>query len=146
MKKYVQKVCPVILRKHNDSWQILAFRHPKAGTQLIKGTVEEDERPEDAVLRELAEESGLDQVVIVKKIGELGLHKTRQHWHLFLCQSLVEPENEWSFFTEDGGGLVFQFFWHKLEEEPDERWHENFLSALKYVKAWHRRTAVTFRE
>ena len=65
MKNYVEKVCPVILRQQGTNWQILAFRHPKAGTQLIKGTVEEDERPEAAVLRELAEESGIEQAVIV---------------------------------------------------------------------------------
>ena len=138
MKNYVEKVCPVILRQQGTSWQILAFRHPKAGTQLIKGTVEEDERPEAAVLRELAEESGIEQAIIVKKIGELGLQKTRQHWHLFLCQPVVAPQDEWSFFTEDGGGLVFQFFWHELEAEPDDSWHENFLSALKFIRAWHR--------
>lgn len=137
MKSYIQKVCPVILRQHNHSWQILAFRHPKAGTQLMKGTVEEDERPESAVLRELAEESGIDHAVITKKIGELGLHKTRQHWHLFLCQPAVALQDEWPFFTEDGGGQVFRFFWHELEAEPDESWHENFLSALKFIRTWH---------
>lgn len=139
MKNYVQKVCPVILRQQNGIWQILAFRHPKAGTQLMKGTVEEDERPEDAVLRELGEESGIEQARIVKKIGEMGLSKTRQHWHLFLCQPTVALQDEWSFFTEDGGGLVFQFFWHHLEEEPDASWHENYLSVLNYIGAWHQR-------
>lgn len=137
MKNYVQKVCPVILRQQDESWQILAFRHPKAGTQLMKGTVEEEERPEEAVLRELAEESGIDSAKIVQKIGELGLQKTRQHWHLFLCQPALAAPDQWSFFTEDGGGLVFQFFWHNLEEIPDESWHKNYLSALKYIRHWH---------
>lgn len=139
MKQYVQKVCPVILRQQEEGWQILAFRHPKAGTQLMKGTVEEDERPEDAVLRELGEESGIEQAKIVTKLGELGLHKTRQHWHLFLCQPAVILPDEWSFFTEDGGGLLFQFFWHPLAEAPDESWHENYLSALKFIRAWQQR-------
>ena len=138
MKQYVQKVCPVILRQKDETWQILAFRHPKAGTQLMKGTVEEGERPEAAVLRELGEESGIEQARIVLKIGEMGLSKTRQHWHLFLCQPAVELKDEWSFFTEDGGGLVFQFFWHELESEPDESWHENFLSALRFVRNWQK--------
>ena len=36
------------------------FRHPLAGIQLVKGTVEPSESPEDAARRELFEESGLD--------------------------------------------------------------------------------------
>lgn len=137
MKQYVHKACPVILRRQNDTWQILAFKHSKAGTQLIKGTVEDDERPEETVLRELAEESGLDQTVIVQKIGELGFRATKQHWHLFLCQPQVSPPDEWSFFTKDGGGQLFHFFWHELAEEPDETWHVQFRSALRFIRTWH---------
>jgi len=36
------------------------FRHPLAGIQLAKGTVEPSESPADAARRELFEESGLD--------------------------------------------------------------------------------------
>ena len=57
MKQYVHKACPVILRQQGDNWQILAFKHPKGSTQLVKGTVEDDEQPAATVLRELAEES-----------------------------------------------------------------------------------------
>ena len=35
------------------------FRHPLAGIQLVKGTVEPSENPADAARRELFEESGL---------------------------------------------------------------------------------------
>ena len=137
IKHYVHKACPVILRNREGTWQILAFRHPKAGTQLVKGTVEEDERPEETVLRELAEESGLEQTVIVQKIGTLGFRATKQHWHLFLCQPLVAPQEEWSFFTKDGGGQRFHFFWHELAAEPDETWHPQFRSALRFIRSWH---------
>ncbi len=36
------------------------FRHPLAGIQLVKGTVEPSENPADAARRELFEESGLN--------------------------------------------------------------------------------------
>ena len=36
------------------------FRHPLAGIQLVKGTVEPSEKPADAARRELFEESGLN--------------------------------------------------------------------------------------
>ncbi|WP_410001350.1 NUDIX domain-containing protein [Rhizobium leguminosarum] len=43
----------------NQGLEILAFTHPSAGNQFVKGTVEEGERPQDAAARELREESGL---------------------------------------------------------------------------------------
>lgn len=138
-KSYVHKVCPVILRQQGDSWQILAFRHPNAGTQLIKGTLEAGEQPEVGVLRELAEESGIDQARVVEKIGELASHETEQHWHLFLCQPVGALQEEWSFFTTDGGGHIFQFFWHRLDEAPDESWHPVFSSALAFIRAWQQK-------
>ncbi len=136
MNPYTHKVCPVILRKQGDTWQILAFKHPKAGTQLIKGTLEAGEQPETAVLRELAEESGIEQAAVVEKIGEFDIHETEQHWHLFLCQPAGALREEWSFFTADGGGLVFQFFWHPLDEEPDETWHQVYRRALALIREW----------
>ncbi len=139
MKHYVHKSCPVILRQQGDTWQILAFRHPQAGTQLIKGTLEAGERPEIGVLRELAEESGIDQALVVEKIGELDIHEAEQHWHIFLCQPTGILPEEWSFFTTDGGGHVFQFFWHSLGEAPDETWHPVFKSALAFIQDWQQK-------
>lgn len=39
----MKKVVPVILRhqKHEHGLEILAFRHPLAGIQLVKGTIEQ---------------------------------------------------------------------------------------------------------
>ncbi|MEF1341314.1 DNA mismatch repair protein MutT, partial [Vibrio rotiferianus] len=34
----VDKVCPLVLRNQNS--EILLFKHPLAGIQLVKGTVE----------------------------------------------------------------------------------------------------------
>src|SRR5690349_10323131 len=142
MNHYIHKVCPVILRQQGDTWQILAFRHPKAGTQLIKGTLEAGEQPEEGVLRELAEESGIDQATVLEKIGELDIHETEQYWHIFLCQPIGILQEEWSFFTTDGGGHIFQFFWHGLDEKLDETWHPIFRSALAFIGAWHQRRDV----
>jgi 8-oxo-dGTP pyrophosphatase MutT (NUDIX family) len=48
------KACPVVLRSLGDG-EILAFEHPLAGWQLVKGTVEAGELPRDAAIRELYE-------------------------------------------------------------------------------------------
>lgn len=46
------------------------FDHPVAGTQLPKGTVEPGETSEAAVLRELAEETGVTDVSLIRSLGE----------------------------------------------------------------------------
>jgi len=39
-KPIVQKVCPIVSLCSNATREILMFRHPLAGIQLVKGTVE----------------------------------------------------------------------------------------------------------
>lgn len=50
--------------------EVLLLEHPYAGIQFPAGTVEEGERPEHAVLREGAEESGLSDLALVSLIGQ----------------------------------------------------------------------------
>ena len=47
MAKPVDKVVPVVIRRR-DKLEVLAFRHPQVGTQLVKGSLEAGEEPEDA--------------------------------------------------------------------------------------------------
>lgn len=49
----MNKVCPVILRKNNNILEILLFKHPTAGIQLVKGTIEKSEPVFQAAIREL---------------------------------------------------------------------------------------------
>ncbi len=53
MVRVVGKACACVLRPGETGADLLVFDHPVAGTQLPKGTVEEDETPANAVLREL---------------------------------------------------------------------------------------------
>lgn len=55
----IEKVVPVIFRNINQTTEILVFKHPIAGIQIVKGTVEVNEELETAALRELYEESGI---------------------------------------------------------------------------------------
>ncbi|MHC8286071.1 NUDIX domain-containing protein [Pseudomonas sp. XS1P51] len=48
----VDKACPVVLR-NIEQLEILAFRHPLAGLQLVKGSVEPGELTGAAAVREL---------------------------------------------------------------------------------------------
>lgn len=139
MKHYTSKVCPVLLRQQSGDWQILAFLHPQAGTQLIKGTLEAGEQPAVGVLRELAEESGITHAAVVEKIGELDIDEAEQHWHIFLCQPFDELPEEWDFFTTDGGGHLFHFFWHPLSAVLDKSWHAHYQTALTFIRGWQAR-------
>ena len=50
----MNKACPVILRvNQNNELEILAFKHPMAGNQLVKGTIEDGETLEQACVLSL---------------------------------------------------------------------------------------------
>jgi 8-oxo-dGTP pyrophosphatase MutT (NUDIX family) len=115
--------------------EILAFRHPLAGTQLVKGTIEAGETVEDGAVRELQEESGVVAAAI-SYLGALDMSGPVQEWHFVLCQVTgqagVLPET-WTHRTHDGGGLDFSFFWHPLNQDPDASWHPTFKRALAFI-------------
>uniref|UniRef100_UPI00124C1F65 NUDIX domain-containing protein n=1 Tax=Acinetobacter ursingii TaxID=108980 RepID=UPI00124C1F65 len=55
----IKKVVPILIRRKAQTLEILAFRHPLAGIQLVKGSIEPNETYDYAAIRELFEESGL---------------------------------------------------------------------------------------
>lgn len=65
----IEKVVPVIFRDINQRTEILVFKHPIAGIQIVKGTVEKNEELEEAALRELYEESGISSARIHSYLG-----------------------------------------------------------------------------
>jgi 8-oxo-dGTP pyrophosphatase MutT (NUDIX family) len=71
----IEKVTAFITRSHGPEAELLLFHHPLAGIQLPAGTVDMDEAPETAVLRETWEETGLQNVTIAAKLGQ-------QRWEL----------------------------------------------------------------
>jgi 8-oxo-dGTP pyrophosphatase MutT (NUDIX family) len=132
--KFIDKACPVLLRRREGRLQILAFRHPLAGPQLVKGTVEEEENPRQTVLRELGEESGILDARLVESWGQLLLRVEKQRWHLFLCQVERPLPDEWTFYTTDGGGHDFAFFWHNLDDAASDEWSLAFRKALGFIR------------
>jgi 8-oxo-dGTP pyrophosphatase MutT (NUDIX family) len=65
----VEKVTAFIIREWAGKRQLLLFEHPNAGVQIPAGTVEEGESPEQAVLREAAEETGLAGFSVLRYLG-----------------------------------------------------------------------------
>lgn len=65
----VQKVTAFLTRWQEDGPELLVFQHPLAGIQLPAGTVEFNESLENAVIREVAEETGLEDIEIISYLG-----------------------------------------------------------------------------
>ena len=118
--------------------RLLVFDHidsPASGTQVPAGGIHHGETAEDAVIRELAEESGIEVASIIRKLGETwymaevgnvpaGLEEQMHHaFHL----SVEEPpaDEVWEWDERSGGDIVqhrFAFRWVSLEEAADLLW------------------------
>lgn len=127
------KACPVVFRDSTAA-KIMVFRHPSAGIQLVKGTIESGERPADAALRELREESGIADAALCQDLGLWDAGHEGQIWSLHLCTvSRMLPET-WHYRCGDDGGIDLHFFWHDLDAEPSENWHPVFQRALEFIR------------
>ncbi|MDM0016264.1 NUDIX domain-containing protein [Variovorax sp. J22R187] len=118
----VLKACACLV---DAQGRLLVFHHPEdMGMQLPKGTVEPGEPPEDAVRRELLEESGIDYQGPLQPLGtidrycEAGVegnkHRHPQLWHLFLMrteEALPETFDHVAMGSPEEDGLVFSFSW-----------------------------------
>ncbi len=117
--------------------RLLVFDHadiPAAGTQVPAGGIHEGETAEAAVLRELAEESGIDSALIVRKLGEAwymadvgnvpaGFEEQIQH-AFHLCVEAT-PTDEWEWEEKSGGDIVehrFTLRWVSIEDASRVLW------------------------
>lgn len=103
------KSCPVVLR-NDEEMEILAFQHPIAGLQLVKGTIELGENPGETAVRELAEEAGILAAEIISDLGLWESGHQDQIWSFHLCKVEQEIPDEWVHHTADDGGHNFKFF------------------------------------
>lgn len=134
MSLAIEKVCPVLLRDLGGAIALLAFRHPLAGTQLVKGTREPGEDIAAAALRELREEAGLSARLDDSPIWTSNAIVSGQLWH-FVPVTVAGVPDQFKFWTQDDGGHWFSFFFFPLGQKPDESWHEMFVRALSEIRA-----------
>ncbi len=125
----IHKAAPCVVRRTPHGPELLVFRHPLAGIQIPKGTVETGESPVDAALRELAEESGIAAARVLRKIGyheiDVGAGAAdtdpieRQAWHTFLMTTDEVLRDRWSHRacgSDVEATLVFEYFWLPIAE------------------------------
>lgn len=99
--------------------------HPEAGIQVPAGTLGEGESPEDAILREVREETGLEKLEIARYLGERESEshmakppvQERRHYFHLIC--LEETPSNWrhaEMDPSDGspGPIEFEFFWVRM--------------------------------
>ena len=143
----VLKACACLV---DAQGRLLVFDHPgDGGMQLPKGTVEPGETPEDAVRRELLEESGIHYTGELVPLGtmdrlcEAGVegntHKHPQLWHLFLMRAqgpLPETFEHVAHGSPEEDGLVFSFSWLASDQQP-KGFAPPYLHAITRVReAW----------
>jgi 8-oxo-dGTP pyrophosphatase MutT (NUDIX family) len=129
---FADKACPVVFRDPSMQ-QILAFEHPHAGVQLVKGRIEPGENARAAALRELAEEAGIVDTAIATDLGTWHSEHENKTWSLQLCTFTRLPET-WTHHCADDGGHEFKFFWHDVNREPDEKWRPQYRHALEAIR------------
>lgn len=147
--KIVKKAVAVVMRPRDQATEVLVFRHPLAGVQIPKGTVENEETIEAATLRELEEESGLVLNGEPKFIGtwqrvvgggpnEDGPLEINE-WHIGILKPDVQLPDQW---THDATGspaekgLRFEFYWLSVDENLAENLHPLFSETAKMIIAY----------
>ncbi|HSV59906.1 MAG TPA: NUDIX domain-containing protein [Variovorax sp.] len=140
----IHKACACLV---DEEGRLLVFHHPgDRSMQLPKGTVEPGEAPEDAVRRELLEESGIDYTGALQPLGTLerdcpaGVEgNARRHpqlWHLYLMRAqgpLPETFDHVAMGSPEEDGLVFSFSWLAPHEKA-EGFITPYLQAIERVR------------
>jgi 8-oxo-dGTP pyrophosphatase MutT (NUDIX family) len=128
-KAIVEKVIAYITREDH----LLVFshpHHPEAGIQVPAGTIEPGESPEDAVLREAREETGLQSLEIRAFLGvqeqdlaefELTGMQRRYFFHLECHQETPAMWRHYEMHPSDGSpeSIEFELFWVELSRIPE---------------------------
>ncbi|POZ63189.1 NUDIX domain-containing protein [Chromobacterium alticapitis] len=120
------KACLLLLQDGKLLW----FRHPLAGCQLVKGTIEPGEGGAQAALRELREEAGIGHARAARDLGEWQSAYQDQVWSFTLCEVAAPLPEVWTHFCADDGGLSLDFFWHPLTAAAPTDSHPLYHRAL----------------
>lgn len=129
---FADRACPVLFRD-SSMRQILAFEHPSAGIQLVKGRIERGEDSRSAALRELEEESGIANISIAKDLGTWNSGHEGQVWSLQLCSYQPGLPETWTHLCQDEG-KTFKFFWHNMHTPAGEHWTPPYQRALAEIR------------
>jgi 8-oxo-dGTP pyrophosphatase MutT (NUDIX family) len=124
------KVIAIIYRIKNHQKEILVFDHRDmldAGTQIVGGTVEENENLIDALIREIKEEAGLEfnssDFIFVGKTLYSRLDRNElnpRHYFKIQSNNLPDHFNHQVISTGEDNGLIFDYYWMSLNDAKNK--------------------------
>lgn len=134
--------------------KLLTFTQPKfpeAGRQVIAGTMEQNETPEAAALRELREESGIEDAEVVRVLGDYFYSMRKfgrseiQHRHVVhvMASDTIAMKECWTHFethpSYGGEPIELNLQWLPLFEREFALigGHDFFLPMLKHFMREH---------
>ncbi|MGV4965175.1 NUDIX hydrolase [Priestia aryabhattai] len=122
------KVMAYITRFNEPYTELLVYKHKdyrEAGVQVPAGTVEQGETIEEALYREVKEESGLMEFLSVTKLTTYVYHhegKSQYHErHVFHLAVQEETAERWEHEVNSEGedaGLIFFYYWVPIQAVP----------------------------
>ncbi|MDX1689345.1 MAG: NUDIX domain-containing protein [Candidatus Promineifilaceae bacterium] len=143
MKTIQKAVAYITCREH-----LLVFRQPEspeAGIQVPAGTIEPDESPARAVLREAHEETGLDDLAIRTSLGTCDFQferpsgqreRVRRHYFHLECHT-ADVTRRWIHLEQNPSEglpdpIPFELYWVKYPEDvpPLSGYLDEMLAAL----------------
>lgn len=117
-----QRVLAYVTRERDGRKELLVFDHPDTdgGTQVPAGRVDAGETLEEGLRRELHEESGLEDVDVLRELPILGewVAASRYEDHAFELRLCGDAPDVWHHVVHGAGedvGLVFRYRWVPVE-------------------------------
>jgi 8-oxo-dGTP pyrophosphatase MutT (NUDIX family) len=112
-----RRVVAYITRVRDGKTELLVFedpKHPHTGIQVPAGRLDSDEELETGLLREIAEEAGLERVRIVRELAGFEDYPSRYENQGFQPVLEGDAPDAWEhvvYGDGDDAGLVFRFRW-----------------------------------
>jgi ADP-ribose pyrophosphatase YjhB (NUDIX family) len=116
----------IIRRTARGTYQLLLFTHPdceEAPVQVPAGGMDAGETLEQALHREIWEESGLTELAFIRKLGIsetcwIQPRKLISQRHYFLLEAAFDTPDEWQHQVQGDGidaGMIFSYFWQDCD-------------------------------
>lgn len=125
-RSLVRKVLAYIIPNREGRWQLLVNVHrdfPEAGVQVPAGTWEDHERADEALLRQIQEETGLGNVRLVTKLAQYTHYPEHRpevrERHVFLAKVDGPAPDRWKYMERFTGGspVILTHYWVDLCED-----------------------------